>query len=1445
MTVLDVGNNTVFSYTGTVTFTSSDGQAVLPVNYTFTFSDAGIHTFSSGVTLKTSGSQTVTATDTITGSITGTSGSVTVNPGSASTLSLSGISSPRTAGTASDLTATAKDAYNNTATSYSGTAHFISSDGQAVLPTNYTFVGGDAGTHTFTNGVTLKTAGSQTVTATDTITGSITGTTSSITINPASATILTLSGISSPRTAGVASDVTVTAKDTYNNTATGYTGTVHFTSTDGQAILPSNYAFIGGDSGAHTFTGGVTLKTSGTQTVTGTDTITGSITGVTSSLTVNPDVTAKLVITTNPASVTAGNETTSYVVTRRDQFNNPTTSGSQVVNLNSTSSGSNKSFRDSSGGGTVTFVTIANTASTEDFFYYDELAGSFTISVAAPGLSGDSKSLTINPASTTSLLLTGISTPRSAGVASDITVTAKDTYNNTATGYAGTITFSSSDSQAIVPSNYTFGGGDAGAHTFNGGVTLKSSGSQTVTANDTITGSITGTTGSITVNPVSVVSLTLTGIVSPRTAGIASDITVTAKDTYNNTATGYTGTVHFTSSDTQAALPGDYTFVGGDSGTHTFASGVTLKTSGSQTVSGTDTISGSITGTASAVTVNPDVTTKVVLTSSPTTTTAGVETTSYVVTRRDQFDNATTSGSKVVDVSSTSTSSNKAFRDSSGGPSVTSVTIGNGANTEDFFYYDESAGTYTISITASGLTSDAKSLTVNPAATSSLIVSGITNPIDAGSSSSVTITAKDSFGNITTGYAGIIHFTSTDSAATLPPDYIFSGSDAGQHSFSNAITLQTPGLQTATVADSVMSGIIGSQTITVNAVSSGSSSSSDTSSTSSGSSSGSTAGSNSTSSSGTTSAGGSLSGGTSTTGGSTSNSASDQGANPPGQGGGNTNQGNSSKADNGKTGQPPGVCKNPTLLEKLLDLFSDKNRQLTCSPAPTPTPPPPVPCFLFCEINLLVQINPPGGAFTNPVSALLYYTPSSHPAAVYYTVDGTEPTAYSPAYRSPLYLSQNTTVQGIAIGSTSPIASAAFTFNATQESNSGGTSTTTTSSSSSTEAVTVAASPKGGNYNHPVTVTLTASSSDAQIYYTADGSAPSKTTSHYSAPLTLSQSTLLQFLAVLPDGTASAIGREQYTLTTVAAPVTISWSAYTTGGSAGALSSYEVHCGDHTIGTSATTSYLDTEQHADGCAYAVIAIAEGKITAVPASDIHFSADPRTFALPNRTFTLSDQDVTVIDHTLLSGLLLLLLTTLQSLLAAAAYWWRLLTLWPPFRLTKGKNYTIAGVVHKAGFGDALPYAILTLKNLSTNKTQVVVGDRSGLFGFEAGPGQYAISISKPDYMLSRDTRVGNYHGEVIVLNPNQVLIHLILVCFTSTPAPAKTRLVASGRIVLLISKTIVAIAGGVLAWVILMRELNVYHALILLVYLYYLFMIVRFFKHRSYQTVEYQKGLGIL
>jgi hypothetical protein len=89
--------------------------------------------------------------------------------------------------------------------------------------------------------------------------------------------------------------------------------------------------------------------------------------------------------------------------------------------------------------------------------------------------------------------------------------------------------------------------------------------------------------------------LTLAGPASTNESSSFS-LTVTAADPGCSPITTYTGKVHFSSSDSQAVLPHDYRFVGGDLGTKMF-SGVALHSAGVQTITVTDTLvsdSGSI-----------------------------------------------------------------------------------------------------------------------------------------------------------------------------------------------------------------------------------------------------------------------------------------------------------------------------------------------------------------------------------------------------------------------------------------------------------------------------------------------------------------------------------------------------------------------------------------------------------------------------------------------------------------------------------------------------------------------------------------------------------------------------------------------------------------------------------------------------------------------------------
>jgi hypothetical protein len=202
----------------------------------------------------------------------------------------------------------------------------------------------------------------------------------------------------------------------------------------------------------------------------------------------------------------------------------------------------------------------------------------------------------------------GFPSPTTAGVAGIFTVTAIDgSSGNKMTGYTGTVHISSTDPQAVLPADYTFTAADAGMHTF--AATLKtgprfgnSAGTQAITTTDTTTSSLTGSETGITVNPAAVRTFTMvpnpnSGTPAIIISGQAFPVSVFAYDPYGNLVPSYTGTVHFTSSDPQAVLPGDYSFTAADQGQHQFT--VTLVAAGTPTITVTDTANSTITGTAS------------------------------------------------------------------------------------------------------------------------------------------------------------------------------------------------------------------------------------------------------------------------------------------------------------------------------------------------------------------------------------------------------------------------------------------------------------------------------------------------------------------------------------------------------------------------------------------------------------------------------------------------------------------------------------------------------------------------------------------------------------------------------------------------------------------------------------------------------------------------------
>lgn len=462
-----------------------------------------------------------------------------------------------TSGSALPMTITAVDASGNPATGFLGTV-FVTTNDPAVTSTfAYTFTAADAGTHTFTGSIHLVTVGDQTVTVASPL---MTSSTSTVTVTPAVSKL----AIDAPTTttAGDTFNVTVTALDSLGGVGTGYTSTIHFSSSDVQAGLPADYTFTSADAGFHSFT--VTLKTAGSIWLNASE-VGGSIGGG-SFVNVSPAAVSGLTLAGSSGAIGVARPIS---IVARDIFGNVATSYTGTVHVTSSDPAAvlppDTALANGSTTVNVTLMTV----------------GMQTITAAdilTPALTGTMSSDATPPVA--ALFAVAGFPATTAGVAQSFTLTVRDTIGQIATGYAGTIYFSSSDAQAGLPASYTFTAADAGVHAFS--ATLRTAGTQSINVRD-LTGALTGSEMGITVSPAAFVGYRLS-VPNPTdshghillTAGDAVSLTVRAVDSFGNSVVGYKGKAKFSSTDAQASLPTDYTFTAADAGVHTFT--VALKT---------------------------------------------------------------------------------------------------------------------------------------------------------------------------------------------------------------------------------------------------------------------------------------------------------------------------------------------------------------------------------------------------------------------------------------------------------------------------------------------------------------------------------------------------------------------------------------------------------------------------------------------------------------------------------------------------------------------------------------------------------------------------------------------------------------------------------------------------------------------------------------------------
>jgi ribosome-binding factor A len=267
-------------------------------------------------------------------------------------------------------------------------------------------------------------------------------------------------------------------------------------------------------------------------------------------------------------------------------------------------------------------------------------------------------------------------------------------------------------------------------------------------------------------------------------------------------------------------------------------------------------------------------------------------------------------------------------------------------------------------------------------------------------------------------------------------------------------------------------------------------------------------------------------------------------------------------------------------------------------------------------------ISPAPGTYSSAQSVTI--TDSTAGAIIYFTTDGTTPTASSTVYTGAISVSTTETIEAIAFASgytSSAVASAAYTINLT--------------------AATPIISPAAGTYTSAQSVTITDATAGATIYYTTNGTTPTASSSVYSGAISVSASETIEAIAVVSGYANSAVASAAYTINLTAATPMISPTAGTytsvqsvtiTDATAGATIYYTTN---GTTPTASSSVYSGAISVSASETIEAIAVASGFSNSAAASAayiINLPAAATPMISPAAGTYTSAQSVTVTDST---------------------------------------------------------------------------------------------------------------------------------------------------------------------------------------------------------------------